>query len=108
MSIKNCHKFFLMFGLINDDGSRVARMNCILYCTAGVLVDEADYCFSSLMFTTGAAALTALLLLSGGALTLLCARLRRARGKEEQAEHAVHTVHTAAHSLRYSVPAQNH
>ena len=80
-------------------------MNCILYCTAGVLVDEADYCFSSLMFTTGAAALTALLLLSGGALTLLCARLRRARGKEEQAEHAVHTVHTAAHSLRYSTPA---
>lgn len=58
-----------------------------------VLVDEDDYCFSSLLFTSAVAAITALLILSGLSITLLCARVRRERkGGKETAADVVHTL----------------
>ena len=58
-----------------------------------MLVSEADYCFSSMIFTSAVAALTALSLLSGLSISLLCARVRRERkdGKESAAD-VVHTL----------------
>ena len=58
-----------------------------------MLVDEADYCFSSMMFTSAVAAITAMLILSGLSITLLCARVRRDRkGGKESAADMVHTL----------------
>ena len=59
----------------------------------GVLVDEADFCFSSLLFTCAVAVVSALLLLSGLSISLLCARVRRQdKGGSETARDVVHTL----------------
>ena len=59
----------------------------------GVLVDEADFCFSSLLFTCAVAAVCALLLLSGLSISLLCARVRRQdKSGRETARDVVHTL----------------
>ena len=59
----------------------------------GVLVDEADYCFSSLMFSSVVGVVTLLMIMSGVSISLLCTRLRRERrdGKETAAD-VVHTL----------------
>ena len=59
----------------------------------GVLVDEADYCFSSLMFSSVVGVVTLVMIMSGVSITLLCTRLRRERrdGKETAAD-VVHTL----------------
>ena len=59
----------------------------------GVLVDEADYCFSSLMFSSVVGVVTLLMIMSGASITLLCTRLRRERREgKETASDVVHTL----------------
>ena len=56
-------------------------------------MDEADFCFSSLLLTCAVAAVCALLLLSGLSISLLCARVRRQdKGGSETARDVVHTL----------------
>ena len=54
---------------------------------------EADYCFSSLMFSSVVGVVTLLMIMSGASISLLCTRLRRERreGKETAAD-VVHTL----------------
>ena len=59
----------------------------------GVLVDEADYCFSSLMFSSVVGVVTLLMIMSGVSISLLCTRLRRERREgKETASDVVHTL----------------
>ena len=59
----------------------------------GVLVAEADYCFSSLMFSSVVGVVTLLMIMSGASITLLCTRLRRERREgKETASDVVHTL----------------
>ena len=65
------------------------------FCIAisGVLVDEADFCFSSMIFTSAVAGITTLLIISGLSISLLCARVRRHdKGGRESARDVVHTL----------------
>jgi len=58
-----------------------------------VLVDEGDYCFSSLLFTSTVCLVTTILILSGLSISVLCARVRRDRkGGKESAADMVHTL----------------
>ena len=59
----------------------------------GVLVDEADYCFSSMMFSSVVGVVVLVMIMSGVTISLLCTRLRRERrdGKETAAD-VVHTL----------------
>ena len=59
----------------------------------GVLVDEADYCFSSMMFSSVVGVVILVMIMSGVSISLLCTRLRRERrdGKETAAD-VVHTL----------------
>ena len=59
----------------------------------GVLVDEADYCFSSMMFSSVVGGVVLVMIMSGVTISLLCTRLRRERrdGKETAAD-VVHTL----------------
>ena len=60
---------------------------------SGVLVDEADFCFSSMIFTSAVAGITTLLIISGLSISLLCARVRRHdKGGRESARDVVHTL----------------
>ena len=56
-------------------------------------MDEADFCFSSMIFTSAVAGVTTLLIISGLSISLLCARLRRHdKGGRESARDVVHTL----------------
>ena len=57
------------------------------------MVDEADFCFSSMIFTSAVAGVTTLLIISGLSISLLCARVRRHdKGGRESARDVVHTL----------------
>jgi len=75
--------------LANEDDREALRNET----TSRVLVDEADYCFSSLMFSSVVGVVTLLMIMSGVSISLLCTRLRRERreGKETAAD-VVHTL----------------
>jgi len=61
-----------------------------------VLVDEADFCFSSMIFTSAVAGVTTLLIISGLSISLLCARVRRHdKGGRESARDVVHTLRSS-------------
>ena len=56
-------------------------------------MDEADFCFSSMIFTSAVAGITTLLIISGLSISLLCARVRRHdKGGRESARDVVHTL----------------
>ena len=56
-------------------------------------MDEADFCFSSMIFTSAVAGVTTLLIISGLSISLLCARVRRHdKGGRESARDVVHTL----------------
>jgi len=67
-----------------------------------VLVEAADYCFSSMMFTSMAGLVTVLFLMSGLSITLLCTRLkRRVRESKESAADVVHNTLRSRHRSEY-------
>ena len=56
-------------------------------------MDEADFCFSSLIFTSAVAAVSTLLIISSLSISLLCARVRRNdKGGRESARDVMHTL----------------
>ena len=56
-------------------------------------MDEADFCFSAMIFTSAVAGITTLLIISGLSISLLCARVRRHdKGGRESARDVVHTL----------------
>ena len=56
-------------------------------------MDEADFCFSSLIFTSAVAAVSTLLIISSLSISLLCARVRRNdKGGRESAKDVMHTL----------------
>jgi len=67
--------------------------------TQRVLVEAADYCFSSLMFTSVVGVITVLLLMSGLTISLLCARLKRSN--KESKESAADVVHNTLRLKNY-------